>query len=282
MDDTVELDDDIVETGSFANSDSVEPEFMDADFSESGGMEDSDAALSEQEENPASLLSREELKESARQLERKVRRSGVIYLSTIPPGMNVAKLREILSQYGDIGRIYLEVDSKGTSQKKKRKLPEKYGQKYVEGWVEFSSKRIARTIAESLNNQPVGGKRRAPYYESLWNMKYLHRFKWNHLTERLAHERVVRKHRLRQEMAQAKRQTNFYAKNIEQSKMLQRLKAQKAKEGQEFAPLKTFTIPQVLTDQEIRDRNRKSKSKPSKTQPSGLDNVILQKLFPAK
>lgn len=54
-----------------------------------------------------------EARQIAEELNEKVKKSGVLYLSTIPTGMNVAKLREVLSQYGEIGRIYLEPDLKG-------------------------------------------------------------------------------------------------------------------------------------------------------------------------
>lgn len=39
---------------------------------------------------------------------KKIRKRGIIYIPTIPPYMNVAKIREIFSEYGDIGRIYLQ------------------------------------------------------------------------------------------------------------------------------------------------------------------------------
>jgi len=34
--------------------------------------------------------------------------SGVIYISRIPPGMQPAKVRHLLSQYGEVGRVYLQ------------------------------------------------------------------------------------------------------------------------------------------------------------------------------
>lgn len=39
---------------------------------------------------------------------KKPRKTGIIYLSTIPPFMNVTKIREILGQYGKIGRVFLQ------------------------------------------------------------------------------------------------------------------------------------------------------------------------------
>lgn len=39
---------------------------------------------------------------------KKTGKRGIIYLSTIPPYMNVTKVREIFSQFGEVGRIYLQ------------------------------------------------------------------------------------------------------------------------------------------------------------------------------
>ena len=47
--------------------------------------------------------------------------------------------------------------------------------RYTEGWIEFKSKRKAKWIAEMLNNTPVGGRKSAPYYDCLWNIKYIGR-----------------------------------------------------------------------------------------------------------
>lgn len=38
---------------------------------------------------------------------------GIIYLSTIPQYMNVTKVREIFSQYGELGRVYLQPATDG-------------------------------------------------------------------------------------------------------------------------------------------------------------------------
>lgn len=57
---------------------------------------------------------------------------------------------------------------------------------YTEGWVEFTDKRTAKKVALMLNNNPVGGKKRSYYYDDLWNIKYLHKFKWSHITEKIS------------------------------------------------------------------------------------------------
>ena len=51
-------------------------------------------------------------------------------------------------------------------------------------------------------------------------MKYLKSFRWTHLNERLAYEQEMRKQRLRQEIALAKKEANFYVQNVEKSKFL--------------------------------------------------------------
>lgn len=35
-------------------------------------------------------------------------RAGVVYISRIPPGMQPAKVRHLMSGYGEVGRVYLQ------------------------------------------------------------------------------------------------------------------------------------------------------------------------------
>ena len=56
---------------------------------------------------------------------------------------------------------------------------------YTEGWVEFKDKRVARSIADMLNAQPIGGKKGSRWRDDVWTMKYLPKFKWNMLTEQI-------------------------------------------------------------------------------------------------
>ena len=77
-------------------------------------------------------------------------------------------------------------------------------------------------VAVHLNNTKVGGKRKSRWYETLWNIKYLPRFKWTHLNERLAYERAVHQQRMRTEIAQVKRETNFVIESVDQSKKLKK------------------------------------------------------------
>ena len=46
---------------------------------------------------------------------------------------------------------------------------------FTEGWIEFKSKKVAKSVAATLNCNPVGGKRRSKAHDELWNIKYLPR-----------------------------------------------------------------------------------------------------------
>ena len=76
------------------------------------------------------------------------RKPGIVYIATIPEKMNVSKIREIFSQFGRLGNVYLELDK--TSKKKKNMYTE-----FKEGWVEFERKTVAKFVAAQLHNQPV-------------------------------------------------------------------------------------------------------------------------------
>lgn len=154
-------------------------------------------------------------------------KTGVVYLSSIPPFMKPTKLRHLLAQYGEIGRIYLTPEDSRTAMRRKKYKGNKR-QNFTEGWVEFHSKQLARKLADTLNAQPIGGKKRAYYHDDIWALKYLPRFKWSNLTEQIAYERAVKEQRLRTEMSQAKKNTKEYVKNVEKGKMIEAMQIRKA------------------------------------------------------
>lgn len=59
-------------------------------------------------------------------------------------------------------------------------------------------------------------------------MKYLHGFKWVHLTERLNYENAVYKQRLRNEVSMARKEANFFQSNLDKSDYLKKQKKNKA------------------------------------------------------
>ncbi|KAF7489100.1 Pre-rRNA-processing protein esf2 [Sarcoptes scabiei] len=134
---------------------------------------------------------------------------GIVYLNFIPEGITVKNIRMILSKYGVIDRIYLEKDK---SLRKNRRV------RYTEGWIEFRKKSIAKYVAETLNGKPIGGRKSARYHDSLWNLKYLKRFKWTHLAEQMAYEKALQDQKLRLEIGRARHEASFYAEMIERNR----------------------------------------------------------------
>ncbi|XP_051883371.1 activator of basal transcription 1 isoform X2 [Pristis pectinata] len=173
---------------------------------------------------------------------------GVIYLGYIPPGLELCLMRKMMSAFGEVGRIFLQpADERRTRRKKKTGS---LGKNFTEGWVEFQNKAVAKRVARSLHNTPIGTKKRSRFHDDLWNMKYLHRFKWIHLSERLAYEKLVKRQRLRVEVSQAKRETNFFLQNVEKSRGLEKLQELKRKKGEEWQE-KNWHFHQRATEAEI-------------------------------
>ncbi|CAM9640571.1 unnamed protein product, partial [Phaeothamnion confervicola] len=114
----------------------------------------------------------------------KMRRRGVVYISRVPPMMKPAKMKHLLEMHGAVTRIYL-VEEDASVRKSRKRAGGSHGRRYTEGWVEFEDKRVAKAVADSLNNTQIGGRKRDKSREDLWNLKYLKRFKWDHLTEKV-------------------------------------------------------------------------------------------------
>ncbi|KAI4491293.1 hypothetical protein M0802_010226 [Mischocyttarus mexicanus] len=185
----------------------------------------------------------------------KKKKSGIIYLSTIPKYMNVITIREMFSTYGKVGRVYLQLAKNPESIKKKKPI-----RKFTEGWVEFESKRVAKYVAATLNNNQISTQKKSKFYDGIWNIKYLPRFKWIHLSERLAYERAVHKQRLRTEIAQAKRETNFISNNIDRSKKLSKKKENTT----------NFVAPKIKQ----RDTNAEIRNMKGETEPQNRDEIL--------
>ncbi|KAI7829196.1 hypothetical protein BX661DRAFT_130816, partial [Kickxella alabastrina] len=163
------------------------------------------------------------------------KKSGVVYMSRVPPFMKPAKVRHLLEKYGQIGRVYL-VEEEDKRRKSRVKSGGNRRKQFVEGWIEFKNKKYARAVASMLNNTQMGGKKHGFYHDDLWNLKYLPKFKWRHLSEQLAGEKAAREQRLQSEVSQSRKELDAYVKNVGRAKMLGSMKAKreaKAKSGEE-------------------------------------------------
>lgn len=125
---------------------------------------------------------------------------------------------------------------------------------FTEGWVEFKDKRVARSVADMLNAQPIGGKKGTRWRDDVWTMKYLPKFKWNMLTEQIgmhslplsiwslitillsiliAHEAAIHTARLRVELEQSRKEQREYLRQVELARVLDKRAGRKREAAQE-------------------------------------------------
>ncbi|XP_072705066.1 activator of basal transcription 1 [Ciconia boyciana] len=135
---------------------------------------------------------------------------GVLYLPSLPPGFGPRHVRALLGAHGELGRVFLQ--PRGGRVRRRRRRPGGAGGSFAEGWVEFRDKRAAKRAAALLHGHPMAPRPRSPFRHHRWSLKYLPGFRWPHLSERLSWERRARGHRLRAEVAQAKREGGFFAR----------------------------------------------------------------------
>ncbi|KAI0080660.1 hypothetical protein K474DRAFT_1769169 [Panus rudis PR-1116 ss-1] len=207
-------------------------------------------------------------------------RTGVVYISRIPPGMRPTKVRHLMSQYGEIGRVYLQPEDPKRSYLR-RKFTSTKKVHFTEGWVEFKDKKVARTVAEMLNAQPIGGKKGTRWRDDVWTMKYLPKFKWHMLTEQIAHEAAMHAARLRVEISQSRKEQNEYLKNVELARVLNKRAERKRKAGDE-PPEQADTSGQKPAVEERRRPEKKRKTKvevEKKAEDPQQLNSVLSSIF---
>ncbi|KAK6267264.1 hypothetical protein QUC31_018101 [Theobroma cacao] len=213
-------------------------EKQEADDDEADGLEDGNGVPNKKKKKKKEKL----LKEAAEADNR-----GVCYLSRIPPHMDHVKLRQLLSQYGEILRIYLTPSGHPPQVKGKRTRPSKVQeQEFSEGWVEFARKGIAKRVANMLNGEQVGGRKRSSFYYDLWNIKYLSKFKWDDLTEEIAYKSAIREQKLALEISAAKRERDFYLSKVDQSHALNSIEERMKKFGWHVFTSIIFDMSRVI------------------------------------
>ena len=174
------------------------------------------------------LFTKEENDElTVEELREKIRRSGVLYMSYVPIGMKIIDIRRLLEDYG-IQRCYFI-----PLKKKMHNVDGKKVQAYKEGWIEFEDKIYAKLAEYQLNGRPIGGNKKCIYRDELWNLKYLHKFKWNDLVEDMTMQKKKQEKELKMEIAQSNRVNNFIVKNYEKSKKYLNKKREKEKNNEE-------------------------------------------------
>lgn len=144
--------------------------------------------------------------------------------------MKPHKAKNMFQQYGEVTRIYLSEED--NLQRIKRKEHGGNGAKqFTEGWVEFADKKVAKNVAESLNNTLIGGKKGSFYHDDIWNLKYLKGFKWDYLTEKMAYEKRVKEMKLRAAMLEAKRSNAEIVEQFEKNRVQQHIAERKKRKA---------------------------------------------------
>ncbi|KAL2938483.1 Pre-rRNA-processing protein ESF2, partial [Bienertia sinuspersici] len=179
----------------------------------------------------------------------KANRRGVCYLSRIPPKMDPLKLRQILSAYGEIQRIYLAPEDP-TAQMRRKRSGGFRGQEFSEGWVEFADKCIAKKVANMLNG------------------------------EQIACKNAIREQKLRMELSAANKERDFYLTKVDQSRALREIeermkKKRKVQNGLDSESAEEQQKPKVIRSfpqkRPLAEQAGKSKSK--------LSNDVFAEVF---
>lgn len=143
-------------------------------------------------------------------MEKPVGKTGLVYISHIPPHMKSSKLRYILNQYGNVKRMYLRKEPDWKYHKRLERGDRK-GRLFEEGWAEFEYKVHAKKAEEGLNGKPIGLKGRWQY--DIMTLKYLHGFKWNDLEKALEEKRKQRTENVSDEKTKAKEAAKKFLKH---------------------------------------------------------------------
>lgn len=199
-----------------------EDEGLAQDVEDDDDDEDTALQLAYQKETNLKPLTAKQLEKS----QKAAKKTGVIYLSRVPPFMKPATLKHLLTPYGEIGRIFLTPEDSVQHQRRVRSGGNKK-KSFTDGWVEFLNKKDAKIVADGLNSHIIGGKKGNFYYDDVWNIKYLKGFKWHHLTDQIANENAERAARLRTEISKTRRENKKFVEDIERAKMLEGMQAKK-------------------------------------------------------
>ena len=201
------------------------------------GKSDSKAAGPRSEEGAATAelpgVSKPISKKNLLSTAKAIKRSGVVYLSRVPPFMKPSKLRSLLEPFGAINRIFLTPEDPASHTRRVRNGGNKK-RSFTDGWVEFVKKKDAKQACELLNAKTIGGKKKGYYHDDVWNLFYLKGFKWNDLTEQIAAENAERSSRMRAEISKTRKENKEFEENVQRAK-INDTKAEKAAKREDKA-----------------------------------------------
>ncbi|ODQ82960.1 hypothetical protein BABINDRAFT_159437 [Babjeviella inositovora NRRL Y-12698] len=223
------------------------------DLSENEALEDAPKEAKDRKSKKIKSLTPEKVAK----LEKKLAKTGVVYISKVPPYMKPSKMRQILGRFGEIDRLFLKPENLKSYARRV-----KYGgnkkKSFTEGWAEFTKKRHAKLAVHTLNGNPTGEKKGSFYHDDVLNIKYLSGFKWADLTEQIARENEIRDAKLQAELAQQQKLNKTFVANVEKSKMIDNIQKKK-KARADADPVLKGTAGNQGVDTTIRRTFRQSK-----------------------
>ncbi|KAJ3579163.1 hypothetical protein NPX13_g1400 [Xylaria arbuscula] len=225
--------------------------------------------------------------------EKAVKRSGVIYISRIPPFMKPGTVRTIFEKFGKINRVYLAPED---AQVRARRLQQGQNRKknFNEGWLEYMKKSDAKAAVDTLNGTTlaaVGMAKKGSYYrDDIWSLRYLKGFKWHNLTEQIAAETAERQSRMRAEISKSTKENKEFVRNIQKAKELEGIQSKAAAKKfrdaentsgaiEATAAIKA-TVPTDSTEvKSLRKFKQSSAGKKGASQPTEAAKRVLSQLF---
>ncbi|KAI1277403.1 hypothetical protein F5Y07DRAFT_398328 [Xylaria sp. FL0933] len=221
--------------------------------------------------------------------EKAVKRSGVVYISRIPPFMKPGTVRSIFERFGKINRVYLTPED---SQVRARRLQQGQNRKrnFTEGWLEFIKKSDAKSAVELLNGTTlaeIGMAKKGSYYrDDIWSLRYLKGFKWHNLTEQIAAETAERQSRMRAEIIKATKENKEFVRNIQKAKELEGIQskaaakqAKKKEKPETTTTAATAVAPEAESQKSLRQFKQFSTGKKGPQEASEATKRVLSKLF---
>lgn len=256
------------------------------DDEEEENLDDNDDIIDEEDmiekEQAKNVKLKKLTEEQLAKEQKKIKKTGVCYLSKIPPYMKPAKLRSVLSRFGKIDRLFLKPEDNTTYAKRV-----KYGgnkkKNYTAGWIEFVNKKDAKLCASTLNGNKLGGKKTSYYYDDIINIKYLSGFKWFDLTQQIARENEIRQAKLSMELSQQQKLNKSFINNVEKSKMINNMQnKRKAREAENSDKLNNDEpeIRRTMKQRKITSTRADAKDElKQKSKPNEKLNDVLSKVF---
>ena len=175
------------------------------------------ASLSSSPLNPKKAL-KPITSKSAEATNARLARTGILYISRIPPYLSPHALRSFLEPHAPKGlsRIFLTPEP---ASNRRLRISNNGNKKasFTDGWVEFVSKKDAKIAAELLNTKTFGG--RGWWKDDVWNVRYLKAYKWSDLMEQIRAEEREREARLMVGIAKGRKEEKAFIKQVEQAKV---------------------------------------------------------------